>query len=257
MTPEALKDALCRAFCSGVEVSNVPAGLVVSTDIVMDMGDPVSFYISETPDGYSCEDDGDFIATAIATGTYNDDGARADTLNSLLAEHGAYLDRDTCQIRRDPVPNETSAEAAIRFLPAIIRSRDILMLSRDRVAASFADDVYEALSEKLGSDFEISTDDDSDNPADIILRSPKNGLKAALIYAANTNEKLMAALLRHGERHSGDAPVIAMLSDIPGRSISNKRFMMAQNRGLLMPFFNANRDAAIEYVQAHTKGQAA
>lgn len=253
MTPEKLKEQLCRAFCSSVDVSMTPAGLAVSTDIFMDLGDPISFYLSETADGYACEDDGDFVATAIASNLYTDDGARAETLDALLAEHGAHLDRDTCQLRRDPVAGETAAQAAMAFLPALIRSRDILLLSRERVAASFADDVYAALSERLGGHFTIAAEDDSDNPADIVLRDPSNGLSAALIYAVNTSEKLMAALLRHGEQHEDDAPVIAMLSDGLGRSISNRRFMMAQNRGLLMPFFAANKDTAITFVRDHAK----
>lgn len=253
MTPEALKSAICKAFCTRVDVDAVPAGLAVTTDIVMHMGDPITFYMAEGPDGYACEDDGDFIATALASGAYVDDGARSETLDALLADHGAYLDRDTCQIRRDAVPSESAADAAMRFLPALIRSRDILLLSREKVASSFADDLHRALEDRLGGEYSIAAEEGTDNPADILLKDQQNGLNAALIYAVNSNDKLMAALVRFMERDKDDAPVIAMLADGPGASVSRRRFMMAQNRGLPMPFFAGDSESAVDFVRTRLK----
>ena len=187
---------LCAAFCASVEIDHVPAGLAVTTDIVMHLGDPITFYMAEGADGFACEDDGDFIATAIASGAYVDDGTRAETLNALLAKHRAWLDRNTLQIRRDAVPGESAADAALRFLPALIRSRDVLLLSRERVASSFADDLARALEEGLGDAYHIAPDQGGDNPADILLKYRHKGLTAGLIYAVTSNEKLLAALLK-------------------------------------------------------------
>lgn len=257
MKSEDLKSMICREFCGGLSVVTVPAGFAVSSDVMMSFGDPINFYLVEVEPGeFAIEDDGDFIATAIATGLYSDAGTRASLLDSMLEEHHAYLDRDTCQMKRDSVPGEAPARAALTFMSAMIRARDILLLNRENVASTFADDVRTAIRNDLSDEFEIDDETDADNPADVLLKSKRTGRRAALIYAANSNEKLMAALLRHQERHDDDAPVIAVLSGLKG-GVSTRRFEMAQNRGLLMPFFRSGPKQAIDYIRSHAKADAA
>lgn len=252
MTPETLSQSICREFCGGLSVSVVPAGFAVSTDIHLDHGDPLTFYISEASEGWLCEDDGDFMASAIASGTFTDKGSRRESLDAILADHGAHLDRDTYQIIREPnTGNESASKAALAFLSGLIRVRDIILLSRERVAASFADDVREALENTLGERFDLSEDDDADNPADFLLKDIRTGLRAALIYAVNSDAKLMTALLRHAEQEENEAPVIAVMQGMGNGQVSNRKFMMAQNRSLLMPFFAANDNGAMKFIESH------
>ncbi|MFC4733930.1 DUF1828 domain-containing protein [Salipiger abyssi] len=257
MKSDELKNLICREFCGGLSVSTVPAGFAVSTDVAKSFGDPISFYLSEANGEFTVEDDGDFIATAIASGTFTDTGTRASVLDAMLEEHGSYLDRDSCQIRREPIAGEGPARAALSFLSAMIRARDILLLNRENVASTFADDVRSAIKENFGNDYVIEDETEADNPADVLLKSKRTGLRAALIYAANSNEKLMAALLRHQEREDDEAPVIAVVSGLNKGGVSTRRFEMAQNRGLLMPFFSSGPKQAINYIRDHVRADAA
>ncbi|MCA0856133.1 DUF1828 domain-containing protein [Phaeobacter italicus] len=253
MTPDFIKSELCRTFCDGLSVSTVPEGLAVATSFILPDGDPAIFYVRETPDGFIFEDDGDFVATARASGISLDTGVRAQLFSGILAEGAAFFDEDTLQIRSHPAPKDRLKDLAPRFLSALIRARDLYLLSSENVASTFAEDVREALESRFGSQYLISEDDNADFAADFILRHKGSGLRAALIFAVNTNEKLLSALIRYGEQHEDDAPVIAMMDRIGTGGISNRNFMRAQNRGLPMPFFGADRNAAISFVEQHAK----
>lgn len=257
MTPEGLKSDICRTFCAGLSVSTVPAGFAVSTAFIMPDGDPLTFYVVETEDGWVLEDDGDFLATTIASGIPIDTGTRRNLLEGILSECSSSWDRDSFQIRSFPVAEDKIKHACISFAAALVRTRDLVHLTQEAVASTFAEDLRDSVASKLRGQFEVEDDDKTDNPADFILKDARTGLRAASIFAANSNEKLVVALLRHKERHPDDAPVIAVLEKEPGKSVSNKRFMMAQNRGLLMPFYGPDPESAIEFIRDHARKVAA
>lgn len=257
MTPEGLKSDICKTFCHGLSVAAVPAGFSVATAFILPDGDPLTFYVAETEEGWILEDDGDFLATAIASGIPIDTGTRRALLEGILRECASEWDTDTLQIRSLPVPPDEVKYACIRFASALVRVRDLVHLTQDAVASTFAEDLRSSVEKALEGAFTVTDDDKSDNPADFIIRHAANGLRAASVYAANSNEKLMAALIRHKERRPDDAPVIAVLEREPGKGVTNKRFMMAQNRGLLMPFFGPDPHGAIDFIKEHTKPVAA
>lgn len=253
MTPENAKNQLCRTFCDGLSVSTVPIGLAVSTSFILPDGDPATFYLRETPDGFVLEDDGEFVATAQALGMTLDAGVRGSLFKGILSEGDASLDHDTLQIRSRAVPESEVCTIAPKFLSALIRTRDLFLLTSERVAATFFEDVHRAIESALGDRFDLEDDLDADIPADIVLKHKATGLRAALIYAVNNNEKLLSALLRFSERDHEDAPIIAMMDNLQSSPVSNKTFMLAQNRGLLMPFFGADRTGAIRFVEQHIR----
>lgn len=253
MNTETLKRSLCNAYCSNLQVVAVPVGISVSTGFILPDGDPADFYVIDTPDGMAFEDDGDFIATAIASGIHLDAGTRGKLLDGILSGLGAYLDRDTCQIKSGPFPASEIPAASLRFISALIRVRDLLLLTQDQVASTFAEDVRTAMEERFGADYSVKSESGVDNPADVVLTNRATGEPAASVYAANSNEKLLSAMLRHKERKPDDAPVIAVLDSIPSPTVSTKRFMMAQNRGLHMPFFKDDPTGAMEFIADHLK----
>jgi len=256
VTPEGLKADICKAFCAGLSVSTVPAGFAVSTAFILPDGDPLTFYVVDTEDGWVLEDDGDFLASAIASGIPLDTGTRRNLLDGILGECGGTWDTDSFQIRSDAVPEHEIRHACIRFAAAMVRVRDLAHLTQESVASTFAEDLRSSVEAGLTAEFLVADDTGSDNPADFIIRRADTGLRSASIFAANSNEKLMAALIRHQERHGDDAPVIAVLEKEPGRSVSNKRFMMAQNRGLLMPFYGPDPKGAVDFIKQHAAPRA-
>ena len=250
-TPADLRRVLCSAFCDGLWVGEVPAGLAVSTGLVGHDGDEMLFYLIDGPDGPIFEDDGDFIADALAGGLVLDAGGRGRMLDIILAEQHAYLDRDTCQIRSLPLDERPLGNAAIQFMHGLIRARDMLLVSTEMVASTFAEDLREKLRSALPESIEVEgAETDVDNPADLVLRDRRKGLKAALVYAVSNDLKLVEAQLRHSERHRGDAPVIAVIEKPPGQGVSLRRFARAQNKGLRMPIFTGSWQETTEGVLA-------
>lgn len=125
--------------------------------------------------------------------------------------------------------------AAMRFVSALIRTRDLTLLSREDVAALFADDVRRELAERLPKDLAMDEPDRSAEAGspDIVLRRRDTGLKAARIYAAGADLRLMDAVVEYQAMHPGDAPVIAVVDRRRSR-VSEKRFNTATNKGLPM-----------------------
>lgn len=230
---EDLSAALRRRFCAELDVSPVPMGYAVSTGFMMPDGDPLSFYIVPGDDGrFVLEDDGTVLPTAMASGLDLKSPVREQLLRGILAEEGVRFDSDLA-MRTAPVEGSQLGPTAMRFVSALIRMRDLALLSRENVAASFADDVKRALAPKLPPDLAIDEPEPGSASADLVLRRPSNGLKAARIYAAGSDLRMMDALVEHQARRRGESPVIAVVDRRRGR-VSETRFNVATNRGLLM-----------------------
>ncbi len=257
MNADDIKERLCDVLCGGLSVAAVPIGMAVSTAFVLPDGDVATFYIVETPDGLSLEDDGDFIATSIASGLPIDTGTRGRLLDGILASEGAHLDRDTCQIKSGPVAADDLGAASIRFISALVRARDLHLLTQEQVASTFAEDVREAMETRFGDRFVVGPETGTDNPADLVLIDRDTGHRAATVYAANSNEKLLSAMIRHAETKPGSAPVIAVMDAMPSANVSSSKFMMAQNRGLHMPFFRTDPEGAMTFIEKHLSAVAA
>lgn len=228
-----IETSLRRAFCSSVEVHPVPIGFAVSTGFVMPDGDLLSFYLVPTDEGkFRLEDDGNILPTAIASGFDLRSPAREGLLRGMLADEGAHYDADFA-IRSEAVDEADIGKAATRFISALIRTRDLTLLSRENVAASFADDVRAAVSPRLPAWVEIDDETSKDVDADLLMRDRKTGLKVARLYAAGSDLRLMDALVEHKDRATSDSTVIAVVDRRRSR-VTEKRFNMATNHGLPM-----------------------
>lgn len=245
-----LQHQLCRTFCGALAVSTVPVGFAVSTGFILPDGDPATFYIREAGDQIYMEDDGEFLATAIASGLAIDKGHRKQLLDGILNESRASVVPDTLQIRSREFPPNRLGQEALPFLSALIRARDIVMLSQDSVTRSFADDLRGRMEIRFRDTYRLDDEPDADNPADIVMKDPETGLRRALVYAVGSNEKLLAALLRFLERDSDEAPVIAALESLDHSGISHRRYEMAVNRGLEMAIVGSSPAMALDRIAA-------
>ncbi|NAZ37185.1 DUF1828 domain-containing protein [Rubellimicrobium sp. CFH 75288] len=253
MLPEEAHEALCRVFCERASVAAVPVGLAVSTGFLLPDGDPLTFYVVETADGIVLEDDGDFFATAVASGLPIESGTRAQLLAGILRQEGAYLDRDTCQIRSEPVTAADFGRAAARFVSALIRARDLHLLTQEHIASTFAEDVRAEAERRLGDRFRIEDEEHADLPADFVVTSVQTGRRAAIVYAATSNERMLTALVRHMGREKDDAPVFAVVERIGGGSVSNRTMEVAVNRGLRTPVFGSDPEGAMAFLLREIK----
>lgn len=231
---DTITAALRHSFCAAMDVSPVPIGYAISTGFLLPDGDHLSFYL--IPDGtgrFRLEDDGTILPNAVASGLDLKSPVRESLLRGLLADEGAHYDADLA-IRTDFVSEQEVGPAAVRFISALIRTRDLALLSRENVAASFADDVREQLVPRLPSGIVI---DDTGLPdqrgPDLVLKNVRTGLNAARVYAAGGDLRLMDALVEYQSSGPGDSPVIAVVDRRKSR-VSEGRFNTATNRGMPM-----------------------
>ncbi|MDV7341579.1 DUF1828 domain-containing protein [Terasakiella sp. A23] len=251
----SLKKSLCETFCAEVSINPVPVGWAISGLFEDNSGDRISFYMTETPDGIAFEDDGDFLAEMIASRIDIENGQRSELLNSVLASADAYWDKDTYQIKSNHAYDQNNLSiAAIKFLSALVRARDIALLTRDVIRSTFREDVAQALEDQFGGKLTISENQAidprfKDFAADFVLTNPANS-KTGALYLVNSTEKLLEAQLLLMElvshQSDDDYPVIAMIEDL--NKVSTNKFKRAQNSGLQMPIYTGDEFLAVERV---------
>ncbi len=230
-----ITSAVRSALCGTLEVTPVPAGYAVNTGFRLPDGDVLSFFVVPEEDGrFRVEDDGTTLPNAVAAGLDLNSPVRDGLLRGILAQEGIRYDDDFL-LRSAPVEESQLGQTALKLVSALIRTRDLSLLSRENVAASFADDVRQGLEGRLPAELVIEEAiraADTGGP-DFVLRNPRTGIRAASIYAANGDLKLMDALVDFQARGAGDSPVIAVVDRRRGR-VSERRFNTATNRGLPM-----------------------
>jgi len=232
---DEITSAVRSALCGSLEVTSVPIGYAVNTGFMLPDGDRLSFYVVPEDDGrYRLEDDGTTLPNAVAAGLDLGSPVRDGLLRSILAQEGIRYDDD--YLLRSPAVEEHQLGAtALSLISALIRTRDLSLLNRENVAASFAEDVKHELEGRLPRGLiieEALRASDSGGP-DFVIRRPGTGIKVARIYAANGDLKLMDALVDFQDSGSGDSPVIAVVDRRRGR-VTERRFNTATNKGLPM-----------------------
>lgn len=252
-TAEALKGILSRTFCEAIEVRPVPMGLAVRSPFGDSSGDAVTFFVRETGDGYQLEDDGSYLPHLMASGIDIERGQRRQLLDNILASSGAYWDAETLEIKSRPLRD--IGDGAVSFLSALMRVRDLELLTKEVIRSTFRDDAIEAMGAVLGDTFTIEANaplsaEFSENPADVVL-TPKqgDGRKLGVFLVNNPTPFVEAELLhseieREGLHHSFVAA--ALIEDMTKiQMIGTRRFQRAQNRGLPMPVFRGDESAAM------------
>ena len=256
ITPEQLKNALCAAFCSAFEVNVVASGYAVSSIFTDRSGDRISLYLVAEDGGYRLEDDGEYLSRLIASGIEIERGQRGQLLDAILESEMAYWDRDTFEIRTGLFSEPEIAQRTGSFLSALIRARDLELVTRELVRSTFREDAMRAIVERFGAVASIEEDisvnrDFADFPSDAVV-SPKRAGKKGAIYFVNTNEKLSEALLLQQEaklKGRKDFSVIALIEEPEMRLISRRKFQRAQNRDLAMPIFRGDEEEALGQIQ--------
>lgn len=267
MTPEAIKKALCDAFCHTATVSAVPVGYAISSVFQDGSGDPLTFYLVQEEEGYRLEDDGSYLSHLIAKDIPIDQGQRGQVLDAILAQSDAYWDKETFEIRSNIINKELISSKIVDFLSALIRVRDLELLTREMVRSTFREDATRAILSKFSDVANIEEDAPvskalSEFPADVVIRpgTEDHIRRTGAVYFVNTNDKLNEALLHQLELQTqgiNDVAVIALLETAEMRQISPRRFQRAQNRSLPMPIFRGDEDRAMTFIMEQLRLKAA
>ena len=125
MTPGEVQSSLCKSFCSDLFVQEIVGGLSISTGMITDIGDRISFQVVEHDGLYRFTDDGDFLSTLDASGLDIGSGGRDQFISGILGSAGAFWDRDSYVICTPPQEGHPKPSDMLSFLTALIRVRDI------------------------------------------------------------------------------------------------------------------------------------
>ena len=261
-TAATLEKRLCSTFCEAISVTAVPSGFAVSSAFRDASGDRISFYVVSEGDSYRLEDDGEYLARLVALGVDFEKGQRQQLLTSVLQTADAIWDQDTYEIKTKQFEECNLSSQMICFLSALIRVRDLELLTRDFIRSTFREDATTAIIERFGATASIDerkpvTKDFPDFMPDLVIRPSLGGRTIAVFLASNVIPFQEAELLRseiEKENRQSNIAVVALLEDADKiQQISARRFQRAQNRGLAMPIFRGDEVAALTAIERQLK----
>lgn len=209
-------------------------------------------------DTYRLEDDGEYLAHLAALGIDFDSGRRAQLLQSALDTAGAFWDKETYEIKTGFFDSHHLTERMVQFLSALIRTRDLELLTPDFVRSTFREDATSAIVERFSTLASVDegkpvTDELLDNRPDLVIRPRNGGRRTAIFFASSVVPFQEAELLKAEIERKGQQEVIGVVALIEdpekiAGTITLRRFQRAQNRGLVMPIFRGDEPAALTMI---------
>lgn len=255
-----MKEKICNAFCSDLFVREVSDGFAISTPYEDMYGDPIGFYALKTDEcRFRLLDNGATVAFLEATGASVDGGTRQEVFSALLSEYGASFDEELGELSIGSLTESELPKSALRFMALLLRLKDLLLLTRERVESTFRDDVISALRERLEGIAEIREDEPVserlvDVVPDLIMRSPNRDPVA--LFIATTDQKVNDAVyLQMAATHEAKTPlsVVAMLEYED--SIKKPIRQRADNRLDAVPRYRRDESGALDRVIKEVVGR--
>jgi hypothetical protein len=261
-TTASLEKALCSTFCQAITVNPVPCGFAVSAGFTDPSGDRIGFYVIADGENYHLEDDGEYLAQLLALGIDIEKGQRQQLLDSVLETAGATWDHDTYEIKTGTFEETQITTRMVQFLSALMRIRDLELLTRDFIRSTFREDATAAIMERFG---EVANIDERkpvsaefpDYLPDLVIHPKKEGRHTAVFLANNPVPFQEAELLRaeiEKYNRQNNITVVALIEDTDKINvISPRRFQRAINRGLAVSIFRGDEPAAMSAIARQTR----
>lgn len=148
-----MKEALCRAFCGDLTLTDVPLGYAVSTTFQRSDGDAVGFYIVRDKlhaGRFRLEDDGTTIPFLKAAGVEFSTETRASAFAELLETYEVEFDEAEMLLHTGLLEEAALPSAAMRFVAFMLRMNDFVLLTREKVASTFKEDAIRMIRERVG-----------------------------------------------------------------------------------------------------------
>lgn len=254
-----MKDEICKAFCGGLTVRRVPAGLAIGTPYDGLGGDPIGFFVVG-PDSigkYHIQDDGLSVSTLEAYGADLENKSRSEAFNGLLLEYDVSYDEESGELTTTAISPPQIPAAALRFSAFLLRVQDLLFMSQERAASTFREDAMRTLSAMLVNRATIVEDyviDESlkDFPADIAILLDTQTPVA--VFFGSSDARVSEALLLHAYASQADVKckVIALLET--ENSVSKRTRQRASNRLAAFPHYRGDEIAACARIAREVLG---
>jgi hypothetical protein len=256
-TAATLEKALCAAFCQAITVNPVPCGLAVSAGFTDPSGDRIGFYVVADGDNFHLEDDGEYLSQLIALGVDIEKGQRQHLLESILQTAGAIWDPESYEIKTGTFEEADLSGKIMQFLSALMRIRDLELLTRDFIRSTFREDATAAIMDRFGAVANVDerkpvSANFPDYLPDLVIRPKSDGRNTAVFLATNPVPFQEAELLRaeiEKEGKQNEITVVALIEDTDKiNAISPRRFQRALNRGLAVSIFRGDEPAAMNAI---------
>lgn len=251
-----LKDQICKAFCSGITVRQVPMGLVIATSIAWLDGDMLAFYARSNGSMVRFEDSGSSIFDLETNGVDLSSPSRMAIIEGLCKEYNVIYDETDCQFQTDWVDEQSAGYTAIQFLSFLTRLQDLTFTAKERVARTFRDDLIAALEKEFANDAEVviseaPVPDLSYYTVDIVVKH-RDG-KTAAIFPGTGEQKALEAILFAKElelkRIANVVPFLVVEED--GSKISKHTKAKALNSELTMAAWDGGEKEVVDKIRKH------
>lgn len=255
-----IEEALCRAFCDGIEVSEVPVGLAVSTPFEDTSGERIGFYLTQDKASnlYRIEDEGELVPALIASGTNILKGSRGKLFQSLLTHGRIEFDAATGELRTPFLEESEVPAAAMRFVALLVRVASMTVVHPEMVSRNFHDDAMERIRADLSARFEIREGDDINLHPTLAEFEPDAYLVAAskvpiAVYVATSDQRLSEAIIMQmAADYEAKVPmsVVALIDREGSKLTTGKMRQRARNRlGAAPEFYGEEAQAVLRIAQ--------
>ncbi|RJF83973.1 DUF1828 domain-containing protein [Azospirillum cavernae] len=257
-----LKEQICLSLCAGFVVRPVPMGFAIKSPFSWFTGDALTFYGRVKGGLIRFEDDGLTISELEGAGVDLSTDARLEIMGTLLREHSITYDETDVLFHSDWVPEADAGSQVAQFLSFLTRVQDLLFTTRERVVGTFRDDLLAAITERLGGEATISTDEApvprlSDYVVDIIVKH-KSG-KTAAIFPALSEQRALEAILFSKEielkKVSNIIPFL-IYEDASVKCVSKRTKSRAMNSDLEMAAWDGGQVDVVEKVAKYLRRNA-
>lgn len=255
-----MKDEICQAFCSELQIKEVPAGLAVGTAFEGMTGDRIGFYVvgPAANNLWSLQDDGTTVPYLEAAGADLGVETRKQAFQTLLAEYGATYAEDTCELRIEGIRRDEVPQAAMKFVSLLLRVQDLSLLTRERAESTWIEEAIRDITKATGDKASIVRDQAvspalSEWPADLVIKAESRDPVA--LFFGQSDAKVYEALLLHYHAnysvHERCTVVILLEHDA---SVTKKARQRADNN-VIVPRYRGDEQTAIGRVVEAAIGQ--
>lgn len=231
---DAIRKALCAAFCEDVVVRARGDLLTVSIPMVARDGDGLTAYLSRTTGGWRISD----AANTLMRLSYENDvnkllgGGRGNLYAQILAESGLQEDDGELYLE---VPANGLTQGLFNLGQGITRVEDLALWTTSRVESTFLEDLKTALlsflpADRIEVDYLVPDLPGAENyPVDFCIHT---GGRPLYLFGVNNQEKarLATIILQHLQHNGSPFESMAVCADfdaIPRKD--RNRLMIAAN----------------------------
>ncbi|MBS1079132.1 DUF1828 domain-containing protein [Gluconobacter kondonii] len=255
MNIDAIKSALCHAFCKDISIIKTRGGFVISARYSDELGDPIECYIENISDKWYLFDNGQFIPDLIGRGIDINSKARREFLNRAMEISGAYLDEESFSIQLEASSNFPESKVILDFLTTLLKVQDLKFWNQERIKSTFREDAYLSLSVRLKG-YKILRNSAipgieklKDFPADIVVTNklrPESGAVAFYLVQdiSNLTEALALWLAANGV--SEDVCIFALIEDASRLNMNSHKAQRAINRIDAVAIWDENPEASLD-----------